>query len=161
MFPSNTHSTVVTQVKVSLLNFTITIKGLEEQLLNTAVKEELPDLAQKKVSYTYCRNLVVAVLLLFHEQNALLEHARVSELDQSKLFGICFGKRNARCWSETKKKVFPLVDIQPRPRNYRCNVCRHWANPPLVVGYSVPVCCLLLVASACLVTIMTAEPAEG
>lgn len=37
------------QVKVSLLNFTITIKGLEEQLLNTAVKEELPDLAQKKV----------------------------------------------------------------------------------------------------------------
>ncbi|CAM9801632.1 unnamed protein product, partial [Ectocarpus fasciculatus] len=36
------------QVKVSLLNFTITIKGLEEQLLNTAVKEELPDLAQKK-----------------------------------------------------------------------------------------------------------------
>lgn len=39
------------QVKVSLLNFTITIKGLEEQLLNTAVKEELPDLAQKKVQY--------------------------------------------------------------------------------------------------------------
>lgn len=37
------------KVKVSLLNFTITIKGLEEQLLNTAVKEELPDLAQKKV----------------------------------------------------------------------------------------------------------------
>lgn len=40
---------VLFQVKVSLLNFTITIKGLEEQLLNTAVKEELPDLAQKKV----------------------------------------------------------------------------------------------------------------
>lgn len=34
---------------MSLLNFTITIKGLEEQLLNAAVKEELPDLAQKKV----------------------------------------------------------------------------------------------------------------
>lgn len=40
---------VFLQVKVSLLNFTITIKGLEEQLLNTAVKEELPDLASKKV----------------------------------------------------------------------------------------------------------------
>lgn len=39
----------LSQVKVSLLNFTITVKGLEEQLLNTAVKEELPDLAQKKV----------------------------------------------------------------------------------------------------------------
>lgn len=36
------------QVKVSLLNFTITVKGLEEQLLTIAVKEELPDLAQKK-----------------------------------------------------------------------------------------------------------------
>lgn len=49
MSPPNTHSFIVFQVKVSLLNFTITIKGLEEQLLNTAVKEELPDLAQKKV----------------------------------------------------------------------------------------------------------------
>lgn len=40
-------------MKVSLLNFTITIKGLEEQLLNTAVKEELPDLAQKKVRTSF------------------------------------------------------------------------------------------------------------
>ncbi|CAM9775317.1 unnamed protein product [Chrysoparadoxa australica] len=36
------------QVKVVLLNFTITVKGLEEQLLGTVVKEELPDLAEKK-----------------------------------------------------------------------------------------------------------------
>lgn len=50
LFPRIAYRT--SQVKVSLLNFTITIKGLEEQLLNTAVKEELPDLAQKKVRYT-------------------------------------------------------------------------------------------------------------
>ena len=36
------------QVKVSLLNFTITMGGLEEQLLNVVVAEEMPDLAEQK-----------------------------------------------------------------------------------------------------------------
>lgn len=52
IFLSSESIIIAPQVKVSLLNFTITIKGLEEQLLNTAVKEELPDLAQKKVRRT-------------------------------------------------------------------------------------------------------------
>ncbi|KAG5177491.1 dynein heavy chain and region D6 of dynein motor-domain-containing protein [Tribonema minus] len=36
------------QVKVSLLNFTITVGGLEDQLLGTVLGEELPDLASAK-----------------------------------------------------------------------------------------------------------------
>ncbi|KAJ1404127.1 ATP-binding dynein motor region D5-domain-containing protein, partial [Ochromonadaceae sp. CCMP2298] len=38
------------QVKVSLLNFTITIYGLEEQLLGVVVAEELPELAAQKAN---------------------------------------------------------------------------------------------------------------
>lgn len=35
-------------VKVTLLNFTITITGLEEQLLGSVVQEEMPELAERK-----------------------------------------------------------------------------------------------------------------
>ena len=45
----NPHYPPEVQVKVSLLNFTITEGGLEEQLLNVVVQEELPDLAAKKL----------------------------------------------------------------------------------------------------------------
>jgi dynein heavy chain len=38
------------QVKVSLLNFTITEQGLEEQLLNVVVSEEMPELAVQKAN---------------------------------------------------------------------------------------------------------------
>ena len=50
---SNPHYAPEVQVKVSLLNFTITIGGLEEQLLNVVVAEELPELYKQK------QNLVV------------------------------------------------------------------------------------------------------
>ena len=47
---SNPHYSPEVQVKVSLLNFTITIAGLEEQLLNVVVAEELPELAAQKAN---------------------------------------------------------------------------------------------------------------
>lgn len=47
---ANPHYAPEVQVKVSLLNFTITISGLEEQLLGVVVAEELPDLAQQKAN---------------------------------------------------------------------------------------------------------------
>ena len=47
---ANPHYTPEVQVKVSLLNFTITVKGLEEQLLGVTVGEELPDLAAQKAN---------------------------------------------------------------------------------------------------------------
>ncbi|DAZ96773.1 TPA: hypothetical protein N0F65_005771 [Lagenidium giganteum] len=45
---ANPHYPPEVCVKVSLLNFTITMKGLEEQLLGVVVLKELPDLAAKK-----------------------------------------------------------------------------------------------------------------
>lgn len=45
---SNPHYAPEVQVKVSLLNFTITQSGLEEQLLGVVVTEELPELAHQK-----------------------------------------------------------------------------------------------------------------
>jgi dynein heavy chain len=47
---ANPHYAPEVQVKVSLLNFTITLDGLEEQLLGTTVGEEMPDLAQQKAN---------------------------------------------------------------------------------------------------------------
>lgn len=47
---SNPHYSPEVQVKVSLLNFTITQQGLEEQLLNVVVAEELPELSQQKAN---------------------------------------------------------------------------------------------------------------
>ena len=45
---ANPHYSPEIMVKVSLLNFTITISGLEEQLLNVVVAEELPELYKQK-----------------------------------------------------------------------------------------------------------------
>ena len=47
---SNPHYSPEVQVKVSLLNFTITQPGLEEQLLGVAVGEELPELSEQKAN---------------------------------------------------------------------------------------------------------------
>lgn len=47
---SNPHYAPEVQVKVSLLNFTITMGGLEEQLLGVVVAEELPDLSAQKAN---------------------------------------------------------------------------------------------------------------
>jgi dynein heavy chain, axonemal len=47
---SNPHYAPEVQVKVSLLNFTITLGGLEEQLLNVVVENELPELSAQKAN---------------------------------------------------------------------------------------------------------------
>ena len=47
---SNPHYSPEVQVKVSLLNFTITQPGLEEQLLGVVVGEELPELSEQKAN---------------------------------------------------------------------------------------------------------------
>jgi dynein heavy chain len=44
----NPHYAPESQVKVSLLNFTITPKGLEDQLLGVFVVTELPEMEEKK-----------------------------------------------------------------------------------------------------------------
>ena len=44
----NPHYSPETSVKVTILNFSITPIGLEEQMLNLLVLEELPELQEKK-----------------------------------------------------------------------------------------------------------------
>ncbi|GMH70086.1 hypothetical protein TrRE_jg13191 [Triparma retinervis] len=46
----NPHYAPEVQVKVSLLNFSITQVGLEEQLLDVVVQEEMPELAEKRIA---------------------------------------------------------------------------------------------------------------
>ena len=46
---SNPHYKPEVAVKVSLMNFMITMEGLQEQLVNVVVELERPDLAQQKV----------------------------------------------------------------------------------------------------------------
>lgn len=47
---SNPHYPPEVSVKVSLLNFSITFTGLEDQLLGVVVVEEMPDMEEKKNS---------------------------------------------------------------------------------------------------------------
>jgi len=44
----NPHYAPETQVKVTLLNFAITPQGLEEQLLNQFIAQEMPEMMKKK-----------------------------------------------------------------------------------------------------------------
>ena len=76
---SNPHYAPEIQVKVSLLNFTITIGGLEEQLLGVVIAEELPDLAQQKA------NLVV--------QNASM-NKQLYEIESEILYMLSNSKGN-------------------------------------------------------------------
>lgn len=76
---SNPHYTPEIQVKVSLLNFTITLVGLEEQLLGVVVGEELPDLSLQKA------NLVV--------QNAAM-NKQLYDIESEILFLLSNSKGN-------------------------------------------------------------------
>lgn len=44
----NPHYSPETSVKVTILNFAITPQGLEEQMLNQLVQQEMPELQEKK-----------------------------------------------------------------------------------------------------------------
>jgi dynein heavy chain len=76
---ANPHYAPEVQVKVSLLNFTITLSGLEEQLLGVVVAEELPELAQQKA------NLVV--------QNATM-NKQLYDIESEILFLLSNSKGN-------------------------------------------------------------------
>ena len=76
---ANPHYAPEVQVKVSLLNFTITLSGLEEQLLGVVVAEELPELSQQKA------NLVV--------QNAAM-NKQLYDIESEILFLLSNSKGN-------------------------------------------------------------------
>ena len=91
---SNPHYNPEVQVKVSLLNFTITHSGLEEQLLGVVVAQELPDLATQKANLViqnaamnkqlYDIESEILLLLSKSEGNILDDTVLIETLAQSK-----------------------------------------------------------------------------
>lgn len=58
---ANPHYKPEMQAQTTLINFTVTKDGLEEQLLAEVVKHERPDLEKTKVSYDF-----ISVLKILH-----------------------------------------------------------------------------------------------
>eukprot|EP01041_Mallomonas_annulata_P000832 gene832-1621_t len=91
---TNPHYAPEVQVKVSLLNFTTTMQGLEEQLLSVVVSEELPDLAEQKAGLViqnatmnkqlYDIESEILYLLSNSEGNILDDTVLIETLAQSK-----------------------------------------------------------------------------
>ncbi|TYZ63897.1 hypothetical protein PybrP1_001177 [[Pythium] brassicae (nom. inval.)] len=83
---ANPHYAPEVCVKVSLLNFTITMKGLEEQLLGVVVLKEMPDLAAKKTELMLSN--AEGKKQLFEIENQilyLLSHSEGNILDDTNL----------------------------------------------------------------------------
>lgn len=70
-----------TQVKVTILNFAITPKGLEEQMLNQFVMQEMPDLQKKKDAIVQ-QNAQAAKTLRDIEEKILYNLTKNSEIKQ-------------------------------------------------------------------------------
>ena len=77
----NPHYSPETSVKVTILNFAITPKGLEEQMLNLFVSLEMPDL-QKKKDQIVQDNARSSKLLLDIENKILAELTKNSDIGQ-------------------------------------------------------------------------------
>lgn len=91
---SNPHYLPETSIKVTLINFTVTIKGLEDQLLVEVVKFERPDLESQKDSLILnineskkaLKDLEQQILLMVRDASSeiLDNDSLVNKLDQSK-----------------------------------------------------------------------------
>ena len=60
---SNPHYPPEVSVKVSLLNFSITFTGLEDQLLGVVVVEEMPEMQEKKNTLGRCLGEAVGLVI--------------------------------------------------------------------------------------------------
>ncbi len=61
---ANPHYKPEIQAQTTLINFTVTRDGLEDQLLAEVVKVERPDLEETKVQSRYCRNGAKFLMLI-------------------------------------------------------------------------------------------------
>ncbi|KAL8022251.1 putative AAA+ ATPase domain, dynein heavy chain region D6 P-loop domain-containing protein [Plasmopara halstedii] len=82
----NPHYPPETSVKVTLLNFTITPKGLEDQALGVVVHEEMPELAEKKNSLVVANARMKAELVEIENKILyLLANSQGNILDDTEL----------------------------------------------------------------------------
>lgn len=92
-------------IKVTLINFTVTMLGLESQLLGLVVKAERPDIEQKKVQLLLqmaddkrqLAQLEAKILQMLSESegNILDDEVLINTLSESKLTAIAIGERVA------------------------------------------------------------------
>jgi len=92
-------------IKVTLINFTVTMLGLEAQLLGLVVKAERPDIEQKKVQLMLqmaedkrqLQLLEAKILQLLSESegNILDDEVLINTLSESKITAISIGERVA------------------------------------------------------------------
>ena len=92
-------------IKVTLINFTVTMLGLEQQLLGQVVKAERPDIEQKKVQLLLqmaedkrqLQQLEAKILQLLSESegNILDDEVLINTLSESKVTAISIGERVA------------------------------------------------------------------
>ena len=92
-------------IKVTIINFTVTMEGLESQLLGDVVKAERPDIEQKKVQLLLqmaedkkqLHELEAKILQMLSESegNILDDEVLINTLSESKLTSIAIGERVA------------------------------------------------------------------
>jgi len=118
----NPHYAPEVQVKVSLLNFTITQGGLEEQLLGVTVKEEMPELSETSVKLMI-ENAAMNKQLYDIESQILelLENSTGNILDDTNLIDtLASAKATGKAVGEkmAEAKVTEL-EIEERSEEYR------------------------------------------
>ena len=90
-------------IKVTIINFTVTMKGLESQLLGDVVRMERPDIEEKKVALMLqmaedkkqLQMLEAKILQMLSESegNILDDEVLINTLSESKLTAIAIGER--------------------------------------------------------------------
>jgi dynein heavy chain len=109
-------------VKVTLLNFTITMSGLEEQLLVVAVQEEMPDLAEKKNELTISNARMSKELYDIESQILyLLSHSEGNILDDTNLIETLAQAKitSAEVTEKMVEAVATEKEIDTRSNEYR------------------------------------------
>jgi dynein heavy chain len=123
----NPHYAPEVCVKVTLLNFAITMGGLEEQLLGVAVQEEMPDLAETKTALTIGNaqmkkelyNIESTILhLLSHSEGNILDDTNLIEtLAQAKATSLEVTQKMKE--AEITEKEIDVTSANYKPVAYR------------------------------------------
>eukprot|EP01022_Parablepharisma_sp_SALTPOND_P028499 TRINITY_DN71064_c2_g1_i1.p1 TRINITY_DN71064_c2_g1~~TRINITY_DN71064_c2_g1_i1.p1 ORF type:complete len:4083 (+),score=665.19 TRINITY_DN71064_c2_g1_i1:2435-14683(+) len=120
----NPHYSPETSVMVTLLNFAITFKGLEEQMLNQFIDRELPEQQQKK-NEILRENAEAGIELMNIEKNILMslqKYEQIAEiLYDEKLIEVLASakKKSAEIKQRLKESEITEKEIDSKRENYR------------------------------------------
>ncbi|XP_075250106.1 dynein beta chain, ciliary-like isoform X2 [Convolutriloba macropyga] len=167
---SNPHYKPELQAQTTLINFTVTQDGLEDQLLEAVVSKERPDLEQSRFELTQQKNEYVITLKRL-EDNLLarLSAAKGNFLDDTELVENLESTRSTALEIEEKQKLAQEteVEISSARENYRPAAARaallyfilndlHRINP--MYQFSLKAFTIVFVRA---IETTTTEPTEG